>query len=127
MKESGETLANSLGPADIYPIEMPHNTPVPFLMGLAFVVLGFGMVFSWWYIAGLGLLGVIAALIYAGFDYEEHTLLSADTIRRTEAALGRLQEGVYRWPRKNQGSHPAFRSSSRTSGKASRSRAFGCS
>ncbi|MGC8487771.1 MAG: cytochrome c oxidase subunit I [Clostridia bacterium] len=91
MKESGETLANSLTAADIHPIELPKNTPVPFFLGLSFFVFGFGMVFSWWFVAGLGLVGVIATLVYSGFDYAEHALLGADVIRRTEAALGRLQ------------------------------------
>ncbi len=91
MKESGATLANSLSASDIHAIELPKSTPVPFLLGASFFLFGFGMVFSWWYVAILGLLCVICTLIYSGFNYEEHAMLSADAIRGTEASLGRLQ------------------------------------
>lgn len=91
MKQKGQTLANSLTPDDIRTLEMPKNTGYPFLMGFSFFVMGFGMTFEWWIIAALGFAGVIASLIYAGFDYNEHKHINADVIRRTESALGRLQ------------------------------------
>lgn len=90
MKKGGQTLANALGPEDIVDLEMPKNTPVPFLLGAAFFVMGFGLVFTWWIIAALGMAGVIATLIFTGFDIDDHKHLGADEIRKTEAALGRL-------------------------------------
>jgi cytochrome aa3-600 menaquinol oxidase subunit 1 len=75
---------------DIHPVAVPKNTPYPFLLGAAFFVLGFGLVFSWWTVALLGLGGVAVSLGYAWFDYDEHRHVRAEEIRRTEAALGRL-------------------------------------
>ncbi len=91
MKQKGQTLANSLRPEDMRTIELPKNTPVPFLLGLAFFVVGFGMTFQWWIIVAFGAAGVVASLVYSAFDYDEHKHVGAEVIRRTEAALGRLQ------------------------------------
>lgn len=91
MKQKGQTLANSLTPDDIRTLEMPKNTPVPFLLGLSFFVVGFGMTFEWWIIVAVGAIGVVSSLLYSGFDYDEHKHISADVVRHTESALGRLQ------------------------------------
>ncbi len=80
----------SLRPQDIHGLELPRNTAYPFFLGAAFFVLGFGLVFSWWVIALLGLAGVGAALGYAWFDQDQHKHVRADEIRRIEASLGRL-------------------------------------
>lgn len=90
MKQKGQSLAQ-LRPEDVQDLDMPKNTPVPFLLGAAFFVVGFGMTFEWWIIAALGALGVGACLIYSAFDYDEHHHLSAEGIRIIEAKVGRLQ------------------------------------
>ncbi|MCY0899629.1 MAG: cbb3-type cytochrome c oxidase subunit I [Firmicutes bacterium] len=91
MKQKGQTMAHALRPEDVHDIEMPKNTPIPFLLGVSFFVLGFGMTFKWWPIAIVGILGVIACLLFSGFDYDDHHHLEADVVRQTEASLGRLQ------------------------------------
>lgn len=90
MKQKGQTLAQ-LRPEDIRDIEMPRNTPIPFLIGASFFVGGFGLVFQWWPIVAIGFVGVVLCLLFSGFDYEDHHHLHAEEIRETEAALGRLQ------------------------------------
>lgn len=90
MKQRGQSLVD-LKPEDIQDIEMPRNSGIPFLLGMAFVVGGFGLTFKWWPIAILGGLGVIACLLMSGFDYDDHHHLDADVVRSTEASLGRLQ------------------------------------
>ena len=52
--------------------------------------MGFGLVFSWWVIAALGFAGVIASLVWAWFDYDQHRHVHAEEIRLMEAALGRM-------------------------------------
>lgn len=90
MKQKGQSLSQ-LSASDIQTLEMPKNTPTPFLLGLSFFVVGFGMTFEWWILAGIGGLGVAASMIYSAFDYDEHKHLSPDLISNTESALGRLQ------------------------------------
>lgn len=90
MKQNGQTLA-AMQPGDMRTLELPKNTPIPFLMGFAFFVLGFGMTFQWWYIVALGAVGVVATLIYSGFDYDEHKHIAAEEVLEIETALGRVQ------------------------------------
>ncbi len=90
MKQKGQTLA-SMRPEDMRTLELPRNTPIPFLLGFAFFVVGFGMTFEWWYIVALGALGVVATLIYSGFDYDEHKHIAATEVLEIEAGLGRVQ------------------------------------
>jgi cytochrome aa3-600 menaquinol oxidase subunit 1 len=76
---------------DIRDLEVPRNTGLPFLMGGFFFIMGFGLVFSWWLIAGLGFAGILALLIFGWFDYDYLKPLHADEIRETEAHWGRLE------------------------------------
>jgi cytochrome aa3-600 menaquinol oxidase subunit 1 len=91
MKQRRRAQAGRIRPQDIRALELPKNTAMPILMGAAFFVMGFGLVFSWWIIAGLGLLGVFLSLIVGWFDYDHHKPVDADEIRHTEAQWGRLQ------------------------------------
>ena len=90
MKQKGQTLA-AMQPEDMRTLELPKNTPIPFLLGFAFFVVGFGMTFEWWYIVALGAAGVVATLIYSGFDYDEHKHIAAEEVLEIETALGRVQ------------------------------------
>ncbi len=91
MKQKGQSFANSLTAADIRTLEMPKNSALPFLIGLAFFVLGFGMTFEWWIIAAMGFIGVVTCILRWAFDYDGHKHIHADEIRRIETQLGRLQ------------------------------------
>ena len=90
MKQKGQSLA-ALRPEDVHDIEMPKNSPIPFLLGVAFFVVGFGMTFQWWPIVIVGGIGIILCLLFTGFDYDDHHHLQADIVRQSEASLGRLQ------------------------------------
>ncbi|MCL8208467.1 MAG: cytochrome c oxidase subunit I [Actinomycetia bacterium] len=89
MKQRGQRLV--WRPGDLRALELPRNTAYPFFLGGSFFILGFGLVFEWWIIALVGLAGVFAAMVYAWFDDDQHHAVSADTIRKTEAAFGRVQ------------------------------------
>lgn len=79
-----------LNPQDIRDLELPKNTPVPILMGAAFFVFGFGLVFKWWPLALFGLAGIFATLVASWFDYDHHKRMPAEEIRHLEAEWGRL-------------------------------------
>ena len=91
MKQSGRANAYKVKSSAIRPVHMPKRSAMPLFMGISFFVLGFGMVFSWWIIAIVGALGVIASLFLSAFDYNDTEELDPQDIRRSEAALGRLE------------------------------------
>ncbi len=76
---------------EIGPVAVPRNTGAPFMLGLCFFVAGFGAVFSWWPIAVAGLAGILSLLVAGWLREPDDHLFSADEIRRSEAALGRLK------------------------------------
>jgi cytochrome aa3-600 menaquinol oxidase subunit 1 len=91
LKQEGRTNEVKVTRESIQPIHLPNNTPMPILLGLAFLVGAVGMVFSWFWLAILGGLGIVADLAYGSFkDHDEHTI-SADVVYETEAKLGRVQ------------------------------------
>jgi cytochrome aa3-600 menaquinol oxidase subunit 1 len=87
MKRRGERPAREVSERELLYLEVPKNTGMPFLLGLSFFVTGFGATFSWWWIAGAGLLGVALTLIWAGFDYDQETHLSPDVLRRASGGV----------------------------------------
>jgi cytochrome aa3-600 menaquinol oxidase subunit 1 len=89
-KEAGRVPIR-LTPSEIRDLHVPQRTAVPFLMGAAFFVLGFGLVFSWWPVAGLGFAGVFASLIAIWWQDEGTKRIPAAEIRRLEAAHGRIE------------------------------------
>lgn len=72
------------------PIHMPKNTGIPFLMGMAWFVAGFGLTFDWTWMAVIGLVGVGASLIARSFQYDTDYYIPVDEVKRTETALGRV-------------------------------------
>ncbi|MGC8487508.1 MAG: cbb3-type cytochrome c oxidase subunit I, partial [Clostridia bacterium] len=90
MKQQRRRAPVKLREQDIVPLELPRNTPVPFLMGGSFFIMGFGLVFTWWWIVALGGAGVLATLVQSWFDYEHSDPLDAKRVAMIEARLGRL-------------------------------------
>jgi len=90
MKRDGRTLA-ALRREDLRDLPMARNSPVPFLMGTAFFVLGFGMVFAWWPIAALGGAGIAACLAASTAEPDDEAVLDSHTVAVIEAAAGRLE------------------------------------
>jgi cytochrome aa3-600 menaquinol oxidase subunit 1 len=89
-KQNGEGHAPKLDPEAILALDLPKNTPVPFLLGMSFFLMGFGLVFSFVAVTFLGLFGVVVTTVLFWFDYDYHKRIDADEIRRVEAAAGRL-------------------------------------
>lgn len=86
MKERGGRL-----PEDGYrDIHMPKNTPAGVVLAVLSAVCGFGMVWHIWWLAGLGLIGVVGYSIWNSFDYDRDYYILADEVTRTERAQARL-------------------------------------
>jgi len=71
---------------EVKPIHMPSNSAMPILTSVAFGIAGFGLIFSWWWLAIIGLVGVLAGLIYRSLDTDEGYHVSTEEIIRTERA-----------------------------------------
>lgn len=90
MKQRGESVADLNRTRSFEPIHMPKNSAKPFFMALFFFIAGFGFVFNWLVLAGVGLLGVIICMILRSLDRHTDYHIPVDEIVRTETALGRL-------------------------------------
>ncbi|MCU9612614.1 cytochrome aa3 quinol oxidase subunit I [Caldibacillus lycopersici] len=73
---------------DYEKIHMPNNSGVPFLMSLFFFALGFGLVFSMWYLAICGLIGVFICMAHRSFEQDHGRYISVEEIKETEAKYG---------------------------------------
>ncbi len=90
MKREGRTDDVKISADSVQPIHVPRNSAMPIMLAAAFFVGSIGMVFSWFWMAILGGLGVVAALAYGSFaDYSELTIDAAHVLK-TEAAMGRV-------------------------------------
>jgi cytochrome aa3-600 menaquinol oxidase subunit 1 len=69
------------------PIHMPNHSPLPFFMGVAFFIAGFGLVFNQFTIATVGLIGVVVCMLWRSLEKDTGHWISVDEIEQTEAAL----------------------------------------
>lgn len=65
-------------------IEMPKNSPFGFVIGSLCFLVGFGMVWHMWWMAILGVLGVIICLIIRSMDDETEFIISAKELAQLE-------------------------------------------
>jgi cytochrome o ubiquinol oxidase subunit 1 len=89
-------LAASL-PDHFEAIHMPRNTPVPIIIGAFAFCFGFGLTWRIWWLAGLGLLGMIAAVIYRSFTRDAGFEISGAVMAKLESAppLGIISESQF--------------------------------
>ncbi|MEJ1517915.1 cytochrome aa3 quinol oxidase subunit I [Bacillus cereus] len=83
MKKNNESTFNE---DEVKPIHMPSNSAMPILTSVAFGIAGFAAVFSWWWLAIIGLIGIFAGLAYRSLDTDEGYYVSKEEIIRTERA-----------------------------------------
>lgn len=79
MKEAGE-----IGklPAEFEDIHMPRNTAAGLVMGGFTLVLGFALVWHIWWMAALGLVGAVGALVARAMDDDTHYTVPAEIVAR---------------------------------------------
>jgi cytochrome o ubiquinol oxidase subunit 1 len=72
------------------PIHMPKNTGAGFIIAALSAVIGFGLIWQMWLLAGAGFIALMAAIITHTFNYKRDYYISADDVVRTEANRTRL-------------------------------------
>jgi len=80
-KQSGKAQQK---PKRFQEIHMPRNTGVGFFMGMFSIVLGFGVIWHIWWLAGLGLLGMVGSLIARSYDFDTDYYVPVKDIERIE-------------------------------------------
>lgn len=73
-------------------IHMPKNTAAGFIIGALSAVCGFALIWHMWLVAGLGFVGMLAAIIVHTFNYHREFFIPADQVIRTENRRTRLLE-----------------------------------
>ena len=63
---------------------MPSNSGVPIITSLFFGLAGFALVFSWFWNAAIGGIGILGCLISRSFDYDDGFYVNVDEIKETE-------------------------------------------
>jgi cytochrome aa3-600 menaquinol oxidase subunit 1 len=76
---------------EIKPIHMPKNSGRPFILAVAFFILGLGLVFGVVLFDVIAGLGIAYCLFRRSFEYDSDYYIPVDEVVHTEAALGRLQ------------------------------------
>jgi cytochrome aa3-600 menaquinol oxidase subunit 1 len=69
---------------------MPRNSSLPFLMSVAFFFSGFGFVFNWFWMASLGIAGILLCMIIRSQQRNTEYSIPVEEIKQTETALGRV-------------------------------------
>jgi cytochrome aa3-600 menaquinol oxidase subunit 1 len=77
--------------SEIKPIHMPKNSGRPFILAVAFFLLGIGLVFGVVLFDVIAGLGIAYCLFRRSFEYDSDYYIPVDEVVHTEAALGRLQ------------------------------------
>jgi cytochrome o ubiquinol oxidase subunit 1 len=83
MKQTGQIATP---PPAYQPIEMPRNTPIGFVTAFCGVVIGFSGIWQIWWLAVLGLVGVVVAAAIFGWSEDRETEIPAAVVTRLEAA-----------------------------------------
>ncbi|MCM2674615.1 cytochrome aa3 quinol oxidase subunit I [Alkalicoccobacillus plakortidis] len=65
-------------------IHMPSNTALPFVMGCFMFLVGFGLVFEWFWMGIVGGIGIFACMAFRSFDYNDGYYVSVEEIEETE-------------------------------------------
>jgi cytochrome o ubiquinol oxidase subunit 1 len=91
MKEEG--VAYKL-PDHYTDIEMPKNAPHGFIIGAFSFLFGFGMIWYVWWLAILGALGMLVAVIARSMDDDIHHTIPAAEVERIENERHRQLEAV---------------------------------
>jgi len=72
------------------PIHMPKNTGAGFIIAALSAVIGFGLIWQMWLLAGAGFVALMAAIITHTFNYKRDYYIPADDVVRVEADRTRL-------------------------------------
>ncbi|HEX7064784.1 MAG TPA: cytochrome aa3 quinol oxidase subunit I [Bacillales bacterium] len=92
VKQNDEkSVLRELDADQLEPIHMPNSSYRPFVMSALFFIVGFAAIFSWFMIAGAGLIAVLITMGLRSFEKGEGHYVSVEEIKRTEK--DRIREG----------------------------------
>ncbi|SEA88291.1 cytochrome o ubiquinol oxidase subunit I [Variovorax sp. YR216] len=72
------------------PIHMPKNTGAGFIIAALATIMGFGLIWHMWLVAGVGFVAMLAAVIIHTFNYKRDFHIPAEEVVQTEGARTRL-------------------------------------
>ncbi len=81
MKEQKTTITT---PDQYQNFEMPRSTPMGMFIAAASFLVGFGLIWHIWWLAIVGLIGVVVLIIVRTFDDNTEYTVTADEIKRIE-------------------------------------------
>ncbi len=73
-------------------IHMPRNTGVAFVIGAFALAFGFAMIWHIWWLAVVGLVGIIASVITRGFNYDIDYFIKAKEVEETESEIENMKK-----------------------------------
>jgi cytochrome o ubiquinol oxidase subunit I len=74
------------------PVHMPKNTAAGLVISGISAVIGFGMIWHMWWLAGASFVAMMVAIVVHTFNYKRDYYIPAEEISKTEAARTRLLE-----------------------------------
>jgi len=75
------------------PIHMPKNTSAGFVIAALSAVMGFGLIWHMWLLAGVAFVATVVATIVHTFNYKRDYHIPAEEVLRVEDARSRLLAG----------------------------------
>lgn len=73
-------------------IHLPRNTPMPLAIGILALLFGFAMTWYIWWLAIYSFVGIVACLIIRLSGKDVHDLITAEEVKKIEAAYARKEK-----------------------------------
>lgn len=89
-EEQRKGITHSEEEAPLKPIHMPNDSGRPFVLSVLFFIAGFALVFTWYPLAFVAFIGILASLVMRSFEYDTDHTISVEELRHSEAAYGRV-------------------------------------
>jgi cytochrome o ubiquinol oxidase subunit I len=86
MKEAGRATSRPATPARYEPIEVPRNSPIGVFLAFFSVIVGFAMIWHIWWLAILGVIGLVVSALSHAWSMEREMVIPADEIAAFERA-----------------------------------------
>ena len=86
MKQAGRATSRPVTPAGYEPIEVPRNSPIGVFLAFFSVILGFAMIWHIWWLAILGLIGLVVSALSHAWSVDREMMIPADEVAAFERA-----------------------------------------
>jgi cytochrome o ubiquinol oxidase subunit 1 len=86
MKQAGRATSRPATPARYEPIEVPRNSPIGVFLAFFSVIAGFALIWHIWWLAIIGLIGLVVSALSHAWSTEREMVIPADEIAAFERA-----------------------------------------